>query len=295
MNLNKVLKKEQQCAAEIQAFNALPDNLKPSFERLCLVSPWLCAWLKHEDDWQNCWQFFSEPTDADHQLPYESDLDLVFLHNASAHGSTEGPKRIENSVLMRRLGQKLIHVLSAITSSGQLYEIDTRLRPSGRSGLQVSSVSAFEKYQLEQAWTWEHQAIVRARFIAGDDTTKDAFDDCRRRVIGLARDEAALRNEVHDMRSKMLVQFLVLMHGSEVPNLADWSDNVRIIGTLQRAGVVSKATQENWLQSYHELRAQMHQVTLAQQSQIIASHNMLEALKSARNEVTKAWHDFVGT
>ena len=103
------------------------------------------------------------------ELSYGSDLDLVFVFDAAAGGSTDGPRSIENSLFYTRLGQRMIHILESRTALGQLYETDMRLRPSGNSGLLVSSFEAFERYQRSDAWTWEQQALVRARCIAGDE------------------------------------------------------------------------------------------------------------------------------
>ena len=101
------------------------------------------------------------------ELGYGSDLDLVFVHDGALKGSTDGKRAIDNPVFFTRLGQRIIHLLTAVTPAGALYEVDMRLRPSGNSGLLVSSLEAFADYQRNQAWTWEHQALVRARVVAG--------------------------------------------------------------------------------------------------------------------------------
>ncbi len=101
------------------------------------------------------------------ELGYTSDLDLVFVHQADPQLATDGDKPIDNAVFYTRLGQRIVHILSTQTPSGQLYEVDMRLRPSGNSGLLVSTRQSFEKYQLNDAWTWEHQALARARGVAG--------------------------------------------------------------------------------------------------------------------------------
>jgi glutamate-ammonia-ligase adenylyltransferase len=102
------------------------------------------------------------------ELSYSSDLDLVFVYDAEARGSTTASAAIDNATFYTRLGQRIIHILETRMTLGQLYEVDMRLRPSGASGLLVSSFEAFERYQREDAWTWEHQALVRARAVAGD-------------------------------------------------------------------------------------------------------------------------------
>lgn len=253
------------------------------------------------------------------ELSYESDLDLVFLHDASPQGSTEGPKSIENVVFMARLGQKLIHMLSSVTPSGMLYEVDTRLRPSGNSGLLVSSLTAFEKYQREQAWTWEHQALVRARFIAGDLSIKQGFDNFRKRIICSPRDTDILKQEVVDMRQKMLdhlgskqsdnvfhlkhdrggivdleflVQFLILEKGEQYPELATWSDNVRSIETLQAVGIISEDEKVCWLKGYLTLREEVHHAILAGHGKKVPESEIQPNLGKVREEITAAWQRY---
>ncbi len=258
------------------------------------------------------------------ELSYESDLDLVFLHNATSQGSTEGPKVIENVVFMARLGQKLIHLLSSVTPSGMLYEVDTRLRPSGNSGLLVSHMAGFRKYQEDAAWTWEHQALVRARFIAGDTAIKEAFDRYREGIICRQRDLAALRKDVIDMRQKMvdhlssgadsskdapvfhlkhdrggivdlefLVQFLILANAHQNPELARWSDNVRSIETLFSAGVISQDQKQQWLDAYLALREQVHHAILSGQSTKIPLAELTPQLVAVRERLKDAWLQYL--
>jgi glutamate-ammonia-ligase adenylyltransferase len=258
------------------------------------------------------------------ELSYESDLDLVFLHNASSQGMTEGPKSIENVVFMARLGQKLIHLLSSVTPSGMLYEVDTRLRPSGNSGLLVSSMAAFEKYQNEKAWTWEHQALVRARFIAGDLSIKALFDDYRNRIICQQRDVEKLQADVLEMRQKMmdnlsskakgkdpevvfhikhdaggivdlefLVQYLILTHAQAQPKLAVWSDNVRAIETLLEAGIIDEEEKKKWLAAYIELRQHIHHGILDGTGKELAQDNITDQLTQVRETIRTAWQKYV--
>ncbi|MCK5639934.1 MAG: bifunctional [glutamate--ammonia ligase]-adenylyl-L-tyrosine phosphorylase/[glutamate--ammonia-ligase] adenylyltransferase, partial [Gammaproteobacteria bacterium] len=137
------------------------------------------------------------------ELGYGSDLDLVFLHSSDSEGrGTNGDKPVDNAVFYARLAQRTLHILGARTSAGVLYEVDMRLRPSGASGLMVSSVQAFADYEHKQAWTWEHQALVRARMVAGDPAIASQFDAIRREVLGQSRDKDALRKEVQEMRER---------------------------------------------------------------------------------------------
>ncbi len=120
-----------------------------------------------------------------HELGYGSDLDLVFLHDSAGERQvTDSRKPIENLVFFTRLGQRIIHMLDTLTPAGRLYEVDMRLRPSGNSGLLVSSVDAFRDYQRDEAWTWEHQALVRARVVCGDSDIQRRFRRIGQQILG---------------------------------------------------------------------------------------------------------------
>ncbi|NOY74114.1 MAG: bifunctional [glutamate--ammonia ligase]-adenylyl-L-tyrosine phosphorylase/[glutamate--ammonia-ligase] adenylyltransferase, partial [Gammaproteobacteria bacterium] len=119
-----------------------------------------------------------------YELGYGSDLDLVFLHNAEdIEGVTTGDKPIHNTVFFARLAQRIIHMLRTHTPTGAMYDVDIRLRPSGASGLLVTSITSFSRYQNTQAWTWEHQALVRARFVAGSSLIRHSFESVRKQVL----------------------------------------------------------------------------------------------------------------
>ena len=138
------------------------------------------------------------------ELGYASDLDIVFLHDS--HGKqqfTSGEKSLDNGVFFGRMAQKVVHFLTTLTAAGTLYETDTRLRPNGKSGLLVSSLEAFREYQLSEAWTWEHQALVRARVVVGSQRLRDRFDVIRTEVLGQRRDHGELRQQVREMRERM--------------------------------------------------------------------------------------------
>ena len=137
------------------------------------------------------------------ELSYHSDLDLVFLYAGKSFAVTDGERSISNEAFYSKLAQRIIHLLSTRTYSGQLYEVDARLRPAGASGLLVSSFSAFEKYQRTQAWTWEHQALVRARVVAGCAQLSDQFVRLRGEILSKPREEKTLRSDVSEMRVKM--------------------------------------------------------------------------------------------
>ena len=223
------------------------------------------------------------------ELSYGSDLDLVFVFDG-ADGQTAGPKVIDNTLFFTRLAQRVVHVLSAQTASGRLYEVDLRLRPEGDSGLVATTLSAFRRYQLESAWTWEHQALVRGRAIAGDEALKRSLEVLRREVLSLPRDRQKLAGEVCDMRGKMrmeheaqsessahvrlkldaggivdiefVVQYLVLAHTNEHPALAEWSDVMRLFETLEEEQLVSSASAEILSQAYLAYRGATHKLAL---------------------------------
>ena len=219
------------------------------------------------------------------ELGYGSDLDLVFIHDS--HGSEQvtcGEKSIANAVFFTRLGQRIIHLLSVFTPAGELYEIDMRLRPSGRSGLMVTSLEAFEKYQRESAWVWEHQALVRARTVAGAKDLGDKFVRIRREILCQKRSRDALGKEVRGMREKMwqeaesagkagfnlkkspggitdiefMVQYLVLAHAGKHPKLCRWTDNIRILESLASAGVGDAETMKRLAEIYQQMRDEIH-------------------------------------
>lgn len=137
------------------------------------------------------------------ELGYGSDLDVVFLHDGDTSGRTDGERSIENGAFFVRLGQRMIHILSSMTRFGVLYEIDLRLRPDGNAGPLVTGIGAYEKYLMEKAWTWEHQALVRARFVAGTSGLEARFEGIRRAALTKARDRGVLLKDVVSMREKM--------------------------------------------------------------------------------------------
>jgi len=136
------------------------------------------------------------------ELGYDSDLDLVFLFE-SGSGQSDGARPLPPERYFARLAQRLLSFLTVMTPSGRLYEVDTRLRPNGRAGSLVSNMTSFREYQLHQAWTWELQALTRARFIAGNRTLAAEFNRVRQEVLCRERNEAELARELLEMRQKM--------------------------------------------------------------------------------------------
>jgi len=249
------------------------------------------------------------------ELGYKSDLDLVFIHNAQANQVTDGPRSIDNSTFFVRLGQRIIHLLSTPTHSGIAYEIDMRLRPSGNSGMLVASLIAFEKYQHQGAWTWEHQALVRARVVAGDPNLAADFNKVRDQVLRQPRDAQSLATEVQQMREKMrkhldrgtkdgkfslkqgtggivdiefMVQFAVLAWSHDHPSLTRWSDSIRIIESLSQCGLLGEQNALQLIDAYKSFRIAGHRLQLHNQLVEVAVSEFVEE----RKIVVDQWHTF---
>jgi glutamate-ammonia-ligase adenylyltransferase len=239
------------------------------------------------------------------ELGYGSDLDLVFIYDAAGQGVTNGKRVIDNTVFYTRLGQRIIHILDARMPLGQLYEVDMRLRPSGESGMLATSLQAFSNYQRESAWTWEHQALVRARFVAGDEAVAAQVEAIRREILCRPRQEAALASEVTGMRQKMrdnllpggaaaeglfylkqgvggivdiefMVQYAVLAWSHRVAELARWSDNVRILETLAAEGLFQQSECDILTEAYLAYRSAAHQLALQQETAAVPADQFLE-------------------
>lgn len=248
------------------------------------------------------------------ELGYGSDLDLVFLHTSSGEDAhTDGEPSVPNSVFFARLGARIVHFLTTRTSAGVLYEVDTRLRPSGASGLLVSSMDAFESYQREEAWTWEHQALVRARAVAGEPALVARFESARLAALTRPRDPEALRGEVRAMREKMrqhlatggggrldlkqdrggiadiefLVQYLALRWGHTYPEVLRFTDNVRLLEGLTASGCLPATDAATLTQAYLAFRARAHAQALQGEQAVVPED---EALARLREDVTALWH-----
>lgn len=247
------------------------------------------------------------------EMNHGSDLDLVFIYDTSITGQTDGEKPLENQVFYVRLGQKLIHILNTQTASGRLYEVDMRLRPSGNSGLLATSLNAYKKYQENNAWTWEHQALVRARPIAGSTTLASNFAQLRKNIILKQRDLEQLAKDIVNMRVKMrehlgsknkensvfdikqdtggivdiefMVQYLVLAWSHAEPALAAYTDNIRILEALAHTDKLSAQEVDQLIAAYKALRVVLHRLTIEQKPNSIGS----EELIGERDSVKTIW------
>jgi len=246
------------------------------------------------------------------ELNYGSDLDLVFLHDSAGDRQyTTGSRQIDNAAFFAKLLQRIVHLLTTRTGAGDLYEVDTRLRPSGRAGLLVSSFEAFAEYERHQAWTWEHQALVRARVVAGPAALAERFQTIRREILQHERDPVTLRQEVCDMRERMraeldasteecfdlkqgrggiadiefMVQYKVLAHAFRCPDLLTFTDNIRQIDGLERCGALSIADAARMRHAYRGLRRRIHLLKLQEQPAQVS----LDEAREVREGVTRIW------
>ncbi len=254
------------------------------------------------------------------ELGYSSDLDMVFLHGSESNNlmtlgdKDKGEKPVAVPVFFARLGQRIIHLLTAHTSAGVLYEADMRLRPDGASGLLVTNLKSYRDYQLKKAWLWEHQALVRARVVAGDPQIAEQFDVIRREVLSQQRDHEVLRKEVLDMRIRMrkelskekkglfdlkqgaggivdiefMVQYGVLAWAFEKPELLEYTDNIRLLEALASADLMAKSDVEVLSDAYRTFRARLHKIALQEQPGLVDIEEYSE-LSAAVRRIWLEW------
>jgi|AntRauTorcE11898_2_1112593.scaffolds.fasta_scaffold00135_7 glutamate-ammonia-ligase adenylyltransferase len=230
------------------------------------------------------------------ELGYGSDLDLVFLYDAEGEDlGTDGERELDNATFFARLAQRIIHFLNTPTPAGVLYEIDTRLRPNGSAGMLVTSLDAFARYQHENAWTWEHQALVRARMVVGDAALERRFEAVRAEVLQRRRDPDALLGEVVSMRERMrrelarggrdrfdlkqdrggvadiefMVQYGVLAGACATPALVEYTDNIRLIEALAAHGHLDPDEARLLADAYRGFRTRIHRLALLDEPAVV--------------------------
>jgi glutamate-ammonia-ligase adenylyltransferase len=228
------------------------------------------------------------------ELGYGSDLDLVFLHDSAGEiQETDGERPLDNGVFFLRLGQRIVHLLTIHSAAGRLYEVDMRLRPNGKGGFLMTGIDSFQRYQLEDAWTWEHQALLRARPVAGDAGLRAAFETVRRRVLTTAVRLETLKADVCEMRARMrrelskagagqfdikqdaggiadiefLTQYWVLAHAHEKPELLTYSDNIRQLDSLTAVDLLDSETAGTLTEGYIGYRTVLHHLSLETQGE----------------------------
>ncbi|MCZ6559818.1 MAG: bifunctional [glutamate--ammonia ligase]-adenylyl-L-tyrosine phosphorylase/[glutamate--ammonia-ligase] adenylyltransferase [Gammaproteobacteria bacterium] len=248
------------------------------------------------------------------ELGYGSDLDLVFLHET---GLLWPQDKLEDGVLFYgRLGRRLVSFLSMQTPTGRLYEVDMRLRPSGQAGLLVSSFEAFSQYQKKEAWTWEHQALLRARPVAGDERLALRFNELRAEVLTRHVHQDGLAEQVSRMRAKMreelsrsgsgqfdikqdaggiadiefLVQYLVLREARRNAKLIEWSDNMRQLEALSDCGVLQPEQSRMLMEAYLAYRARLHHLSLEGGDCVVDAEEFLEEASA----VCVLWKELIG-
>jgi len=248
------------------------------------------------------------------ELGYGSDLDVVFLYDDSDEPDLDRAQEVYGAFV-----RKLITWLTLRTPAGALFEIDTALRPNGNSGLLVTSIDAFERYQdgrgSNTAWTWEHQALTRARFCAGTPALAERFDAARARVLAAPRELRSLADEVVSMRERVrtahpvpsdrfdvkhsrggmmdtefVVQYLVLAHAHRFPSLIDNVGNIALLQRAQAQGLLPDATGDRAASAYRELRRAQHRARLDEQPTQIEPVTMA----AERDAIVALWHAVFG-
>ena len=242
------------------------------------------------------------------ELGYASDLDLVFLYEDTREDAGE---------IYARFGQRILSWLGSMTASGRLYEVDLRLRPDGQAGLMVISTEAFERYQKEHAWPWEHQAITRARFAAGDPAVGRQFERIRREVLLMPRDARQLADEVIAMRRKIseghpnptpdfdlkhdpggmvdvefITQYLVLLHARDHEILVQNLGNIALLRHAAEAGLIPGELAQRVGDAYRTLRREQHALRL---QDIEKARVPQEALAAERAAVFELWERVFGS
>ncbi|EJD6663445.1 bifunctional [glutamate--ammonia ligase]-adenylyl-L-tyrosine phosphorylase/[glutamate--ammonia-ligase] adenylyltransferase [Providencia sp. CRE-3FA-0001] len=250
------------------------------------------------------------------ELGYSSDLDLVFLFDCPLNVVTNGDRSIDARQFYLRVAQCIIHLFSTRTASGVLYEVDARLRPSGESGMLVSTIQSFDDYQKNDAWTWEHQALIRARMVFGDANLQQQFALTRHETLCMPREPQVLQQQVRDMRLKMhqhlgshqddefdlkadpggitdiefIAQYLVLRFASQNAALTRWSDNVRIFELMTQYNIMSEDEAAALTYAYVTMRNELHHLAL----QSLPSRVNISQFAEERQQVLVSWQKWLG-
>ncbi len=250
------------------------------------------------------------------ELSYTSDLDLIFIYDyPDSNALTNGHKKISCAQFYGRLSQRLRSLLNTQMLSGMTYEIDMRLRPNGDSGLLATPLNSYENYLKKEAWTWEHQALVRGRFITGDADTQVTYEAIRQRILCLPRNELELKQEVYKMREKMrntldnsnqqtfnlkqgiggiadiefIVQFCILAYSEKHPDLMQFTDNINLLNTLAEQQLLNQEYVTTLKQAYCIFRDWGHKETLQGNKALIAQDQLVEI----RKQVANIWQDLM--
>ncbi|MEJ0085460.1 MAG: bifunctional [glutamate--ammonia ligase]-adenylyl-L-tyrosine phosphorylase/[glutamate--ammonia-ligase] adenylyltransferase [Pseudomonadota bacterium] len=253
------------------------------------------------------------------ELGYASDLDLVFLHDSGTEGAeTDAAKPVDNQVFFIRFAQRAIHLLTMHSAAGRLYEVDVRLRPSGKGGMLITRVGAFAEYQEKEAWTWEHQALLHARAVAGDAQLRAEFERVRVDVLMRFVRRDTLRTEVKDMRLRMrkelsrarpgsgkfdikqdpggtadiefLAQYWALLHAGTHPPVVMFADTIRQLESVASADLVPQLTVDVLTDAYRKYRERSHHLSLEQAEPVVDAGEFT----APRAAVTAIWNATMG-
>jgi glutamate-ammonia-ligase adenylyltransferase len=245
------------------------------------------------------------------ELGYDSDLDVVFVHNCDSKETTNGRKSIDSRQFYLKLAQRIMHIFTSRTVSGILYELDTRIRPQGNSGLLACHINTYDVYLREDAWTWEHQALVRTRMVYGASEQQQQFADIRSSLLKNKRDLTQLKKDVVDMRVKMrdnlarsidflfdlkqglggiadiefITQYLVLAHAWQHSELTCHSSNIDLFSLFVKYDIISKAQAKTLGHSYRQLRDIYHRLTLQKEDKLTDN----EYARAMSVEIQQIW------
>jgi glutamate-ammonia-ligase adenylyltransferase len=251
------------------------------------------------------------------ELGYASDLDLVFLHDSTGeHQETDAARPIENGLFFVRLAQRIVHLLTIHSAAGRLYEVDVRLRPSGKGGMLITNIDAFTEYQRAEAWTWEHQALLHARAVAGDPGLRARFEDARLETLRECVRRERLRQDIRDMRARMrreharsrsgefhlkhdaggitdiefLAQYWALEFAHDHPPVVMFSDTIRQLESVASADLVPQASVDALTRAYRIYRAHIHHRSLERAEPTVAEGEFA----AERRDVIRLWEQTFG-
>ncbi len=247
------------------------------------------------------------------ELGYSSDLDLVFLHDSTGERQeTDAARPIDNQLFFVRLAQRIVHILTVHSAAGRLYEVDVRLRPSGKGGMLITNIRAFAEYQQKEAWTWEHQALLHARDVAGARELRDEFASVRLDILRNYVRRETLRAEVGGMRERMrkelskskpdeldmkqdrggiadiefLAQYWALLWAKDYPPVAMFADTIRQLESVASADLVPQSTVDILTNAYRAYRTRAHHLSLESRDPIVPATDFI----AQREAVSQIWH-----
>jgi glutamate-ammonia-ligase adenylyltransferase len=250
------------------------------------------------------------------EMSYASDLDLVFLHDSEGgQQQTRGARVVDNQVYFVRYVQRLVHLLTALTAAGKLYELDMRLRPSGKGGMLITQLEAFASYQREEAWTWEHQALLHARAVAGNQLLREQFEQCRLRLLSANVRRDTLQSEVSQMRQRMrdqlsraagdefdlkqdsggiadiefMAQYWALKWADKYPPVVMFADTIRQLESIASANLVPQLTIDVLTSAYRSYRQRLHHRALDGAGAVLPAKEFM----SERGAVAAIWNQYM--